>query len=184
MRASGIIKFGLAGSFRLVRWLTLSFQLAASMMTDLVCGSWPLRIHTGCMCVCRAVWQAGGLPVLQLFHWLTRRLIVKLLICYLTSWLAGCIDVFPQGISLGHQVPGSSPVTLPAFTLIDVQKVACVEGARGHTGHSLIFQIYLTQNHLDSAFLLHWMFSDENKWCLLVFFYTQFAQSVRCVSNL
>ena len=56
MRASGIIRFGLAGSFRLVGWLTLSCWLAAHTTTDWACSGQPVGRLIDYMHVCR-----GGL---------------------------------------------------------------------------------------------------------------------------
>lgn len=117
MRASGIIKFGPAGSFRLVDWLTLSCWLAASMTTDWVCAGRPVSRLIDYMHVCREVWRAGWLagwlPFCCYFCtdwlggwlmscWFVGSWLTDWLTSLLAGWLAGCIDGFLLYISLGH----------------------------------------------------------------------------------
>lgn len=69
MRASGIIKFGPAGSFRLVGWLTLSW-LAASAMTGFAVVGQSADLLTACVSSGRSGRMAVLAPI-SLTYWET-----------------------------------------------------------------------------------------------------------------
>lgn len=154
MRASGIIKFGPAGSFRLVGWLTLSRWLAASMMTDWVCGGWPVSrlIDYTCMSAGRSGRQAGCLFCYFFTDWHGwKRWLISF--WFVGSWLAGWLRrwlfaVYFNRPSIPFQLYCYTANTSHAHTRYRqrtfkgaLQSAACVKCADGRS--SLLFNYIL-----------------------------------------